>query len=94
MTLCSRGSNFWQGRPRVRWLYTRENDTTRVERGRGTDVGLKVLDMMLSKLSSDSIFDDLINPLPSYLPIFMDQPMRSKLLKEMPTLDDIDVAMR
>jgi hypothetical protein len=50
--------------------------------------------MMLSKLSSDSIFDDLINPLPSYLPIFMDQPMRSKLLKEMPTLDDIDVTMR
>jgi hypothetical protein len=49
---------------------------------------------MLSKLCSNPVSDDFINPPPSYLPIFMDQATRSKLLKEMPTLDDIDVAVR
>jgi hypothetical protein len=58
------------------------------------DLGMKVLDVMLLKVCSDSISDDRINPPPSCLPIFMDQAARSKLLKEMPTLDDIDVAVR
>jgi hypothetical protein len=75
-------------------LYIGENDATRLERGNGMDLGLKVLDTMLLKLSSDSISDDLINPPPSCLPIFMDQAVRSKLLKKMPTLDDIDVTVR
>jgi hypothetical protein len=55
---------------------------------------MKLLDTMLSKLCSDLITNDLINPPPSCLPIFMDQVARSKLLKEMPTLDDIDVVVR
>jgi hypothetical protein len=75
-------------------LYIGENDATRLERGNGTDLGLKVLDTMLLKLSSDSISDDLVNPPSSCLPIFMDQAVRSKLLKKMPTLDDIDVTVR
>jgi hypothetical protein len=54
---------------------------------------MKVLDMMLSKLSSNPISNDVINPPASCLPIFMDQVVRSKLLKEMPTLDDIDVVV-
>jgi hypothetical protein len=65
----------------------------RLERGRGMDMGMKVLDALLSKLCSDLITDYLIKPPPSCLPIFMDQAPRSKLLKEMPTLDVIDVTM-
>jgi hypothetical protein len=48
----------------------------RLERSSGMDLGMKVLDMMLSKLCSDTITDDLINPPPSCLPIFMDQTVR------------------
>jgi hypothetical protein len=58
------------------------------------NLDLKVLDTMLSKLSSDLISDDFINPPSSCFPIFMDQAMSSKPLKEMPTLDDTDVAVR
>jgi hypothetical protein len=57
-------------------------------------MGMKVLDTMLSMSCSDSISDDLINPSPSCLPIFMHQVAKSKLLKEMPMLDDIDVIVR
>jgi hypothetical protein len=63
-------------------------------------LGLKVLDMMLPKLSSDSIFDDLVNPLPPPPPLAVllanihGLGARLKLLKEMPTLDDIDVTVR
>jgi hypothetical protein len=57
------------------------------------DQGMKVLDTMLSKLCSNLITDDFINPLLSCLPIFMDKAVRSKLLKEMPTLDNIDVTV-
>jgi hypothetical protein len=71
-----------------------ENDAMRLERGCGMDLDMKVLDTMLSKLCSNSISDGLINSPPSCLPIFTDQVVRSKLLKEMPTLDDIDVVVR
>jgi hypothetical protein len=56
---------------RPTWLHTGENDTTRLERGRGSDLDLRVLESILSKLSMDPL-----------------------LLKEMPTLDDIDIALR
>jgi hypothetical protein len=75
-------------------LYIREDDAMQLEHGRGIDMSMKVLDMMLSKLSSSPTSEDAINPPLSYLPIFMDQVMRSKLLKEMPMLDNIDIAMR
>jgi hypothetical protein len=75
-------------------MYTEENDATRLEHGHGTDLDMKVLDKMLSKLSSDSISGDLINPPSSCLPIFIDQMVWSMLLKEMPMLDDIDVTVR
>jgi hypothetical protein len=43
-------------------MYTRENDTTWVECGRGSDLELKVLAGMLSKLSVDPSSGDFINP--------------------------------
>jgi hypothetical protein len=45
------------------------------------------------KMSIDPHSSDFINPLPLCNPIFRDQAVRSLLLKHMPTLDDIDVAM-
>jgi hypothetical protein len=44
------------------WLYTEENDTTRLERGRGSDLDPKVLEAMLLKLSIDPSYGDFINP--------------------------------
>jgi hypothetical protein len=42
-----------QHRAHPTWLYTQENDTTWLERGRGSDLDPKVLEAMLSKLSVD-----------------------------------------
>jgi hypothetical protein len=49
---------------------------------------------MLVKLSSDLNSDIFVNPPPLCMPIFLDQAVRSQLLKKMPTLDNIDVAVR
>jgi hypothetical protein len=65
-----------------------------LERGRGTDLELGVLETMLSKLSTDLSSIDFITPLAHCLPIWMDQAARSLLLKAMPMLDDISIAMR
>jgi hypothetical protein len=46
---------------------------------------------MLLKLSSDLTSDDFINPPTPCMTFCLDQAMRSALLKEMPTLDDMDV---
>jgi hypothetical protein len=78
----------------VAWLYTEKNNAMQLEHDKGTYLDLKVLDKMLLKLSSDWISDVLVNPSPSCLPFFMDQVLRSNLLKEMPTLDDIDVTVK
>jgi hypothetical protein len=59
-------------RAHAAWLYTGENEAMRLERGRGADLDLIVLDTMLSKLSSDPILDDFINPPPPCMPIFLD----------------------
>jgi hypothetical protein len=42
-----------QERARLVWLYTRENDATRLEHGPRTDLEPGVLDTMLSKLSTN-----------------------------------------
>jgi hypothetical protein len=53
-----------------------------------------VLEAMLMKLSSDPNSDNFINPSPLCKPIFLDQVVRLLLLKHMPKLNDIDVAVR
>jgi hypothetical protein len=75
-------------------LYIGENNAMWPERGHGTDLDLRVLDMMMSKLSSDPVSDDSVNPSPSCMPIFMDLAARLKLLKVMPTLDDMDIIVK
>jgi hypothetical protein len=52
-----------------------------------------VLDTMLGKLSPDLISPDFIIPPAACTPICLDQSTRMKLLKELPTLDDIDIAV-
>jgi hypothetical protein len=75
-------------------LYTGENDATRLEHGPGTDLEPGVLDTMLSKLSTDPSCIGFITPPAHCMPICMDRAARSLLLKAMPTLDDIDIAVR
>jgi hypothetical protein len=78
-------------------LYTGENDTTQLDHDHGTDLDLdldqKVLEVILMKLSFDPNSDDFVNPPPLCMPIYLDQAARSLLLKQMPTLDDIDVVV-
>jgi hypothetical protein len=80
-----------QLRVRLAWLYTGENDTTWLERGRGPNLDLMVLYSMLLKMSTDPFSGDFINPLVPCMPICLEQTVRSLLLKKMPTLDDIDI---
>jgi hypothetical protein len=82
-----------QQRANTAWLYIEENDITRLERGHGTELDQKVLEAMLMKLSSDLNSDDFINPPPLCMSIFVDQATRSLLLKQMPTLDKIDIVV-
>jgi hypothetical protein len=79
---------------RSAWLYTGVNDTTRLERGHRSDLDPKVLDTMMGKLSPDPISPDFIIPPTACVPICLDQSMQMKLLKELPTLDNIDIAVQ
>jgi hypothetical protein len=70
-----------QLRARPAWLYTRENDATRLECGRGSDLDLTILNGRLSKLSVNPSSGDFINPLAPCMPICLDQVVRLLLLK-------------
>jgi hypothetical protein len=65
----------------------------RVEHDRWSDLDPSVLTGMLSKQSVDSSLGDFINPPVQCMPLCLDQAMRSLLLKELPTLDDIDITV-
>jgi hypothetical protein len=78
---------------RTAWLYSGENDATRLEHGPRMDLEPGVLDLMLSKLSTDPSFIDFITPPAHCMPINMNQAARSLLLKAMLTLDNIDIAV-
>jgi hypothetical protein len=83
-----------QLRARPAWIYTEENDAMRLERGSGPDLDPTVLARMLQKLSFDPSSDDFINPSARCMPLCLDQATRLLLLKELPTLDYIDIAVR
>jgi hypothetical protein len=80
-----------QERSRPVWMYTRVNNTMRLERGDRSDLEGGALVMALSKLSTDPSFADFITHPGHCLPICTNQAMRSFLLKALPTLDDIDI---
>jgi hypothetical protein len=75
-------------------LYTRENDTTWLEGSRGSDLDPKVLDTMLMMLSPDLIYVGFLIPPTVCASICLDRAAQPKLLKELPTLDDIDIAVQ
>jgi hypothetical protein len=54
----------------------------------------KAVDTMLMKLSLNPISGDYVIPPAACVPICLDQVAQSKLLQEMPTLDDIDITVR
>jgi hypothetical protein len=75
------------------WQYTEEGDTTQVEHGRGSGFSPDVLSTLLGKLIPDPSSTDLA-PLLGCAPVCSDQPMRMRLLRELPTLDDIGIAVQ
>jgi hypothetical protein len=84
-----------QLRPCPAWMYTGENDAMRPECGSGSDLDPTVLAGMLSKLSIDSSLNDFTTPSPGQCtPLCLDQTTMLLPLKELPTLDDIDVIVR
>jgi hypothetical protein len=75
-------------------MYNRENDATRLECGNRSNLDLTVLAGMLQKLSIDPSSNDFTNPRARCTPLCLDQATRSLLLKELPTLDDIDIVVQ
>jgi hypothetical protein len=70
------------------------NNTTWLERDRRSDLDPKVLDTMMGKLSPNRISPNFIIPPVACAPICLDQSTRTKLLKELPTLDYIDITVQ
>jgi hypothetical protein len=65
-----------QQRAHPAWLYTGENDTIRLEHSHRTELDSKMLEAMLTKMSTDPHSDNFINPPPLCMPIFLDQTVR------------------
>jgi hypothetical protein len=80
-----------QDRARSAWMYTREGDTTRLECGRDSGLDPDVLGALLVRLSPNPSSVDFVTPLVTYTPMCLDQAVRTRLLRELPTLDDIDI---
>jgi hypothetical protein len=75
------------------WVYTRVNDTTRLERGAGSILNDGTLALSLTKLALVSFLADLVTPPAVCQPICMDQVAKTALLRIMPMLDDVDIAV-
>jgi hypothetical protein len=65
-----------QQRAHPAWLYIGENDTIRLEHSHRMELDSKVLEAMLTKMSTDPHSDNFINPPPLCMPIFLDQAVR------------------
>jgi hypothetical protein len=76
------------------WLYTGLNDTTHLVCSDISDLEPNVLVMTLLKLSTDPSSHDFDTPPELCAPICLNQAVRSLLLSEMSSLDDINLAAR
>jgi hypothetical protein len=83
-----------QERVHLAWMYTRVNDTTRLEHSDTSDSDAGALAMTLLKLSPDLSSEGFTTHPEHCLLICMNQDARSLLLKAMPTLNNIDIATR
>jgi hypothetical protein len=53
-----------------------------------------MLGVLLVRLSPDPSSADFVTPPTAYAPMCSDQAVRIRLLRELPTLDDIDITAR
>jgi hypothetical protein len=83
-----------QDRAHLTWMYTGEGDTTQLERGRNSDLDPDVLGVLLGRLSPNPSSVDFITPPAVCAPMCLDQAMRMRLMRELPTLDDINIVAR
>jgi hypothetical protein len=79
---------------RPAWLYTDDNDASRLARGKESVLDDDVLITILKQCVGEAITVDSIEPGPECLPLCVQQQLRTILLKEMPTLEDIGIAVR
>jgi hypothetical protein len=63
-----------------------------LERNRGSNLALDVLGTLLGRLSPDPSLVDFVTHPAVCAPMCSDQVMQMRLLKELPTLDDIGIA--
>jgi hypothetical protein len=80
-----------QGCARPTWMYTGEGDTTWLECSHDSDLDLDVLGALLVRLSPDPSLASFITPLAVCAPMCSDQETRMRLLRELSTLDEINI---
>jgi hypothetical protein len=83
-----------QSRIRPVCQFTWEGNTTRLERGCGSDLAPDVLRTLLGKLSPSPSSTDFVTPLLVCVPLCSDQVMQMRLLRELPILDENGIAVR
>jgi hypothetical protein len=83
-----------QDRARPACMFTEEGNTMQLERSRDSDLASDMLGALLRRLSPDPSSVDFVSPSAVYGPMCSDQAARTRLLRELPTLDDINIAAR
>jgi hypothetical protein len=73
-------------------MYTEEGEAMRLERSRHSGLDLDVLGTLLVGLSPDLSSFDFVTPPAACAPMCSDQAARTRLLRELPMLDDMDIA--
>jgi hypothetical protein len=75
-------------------MYTREGDTTWLEHGQDSGLAPEGLGALLGTLGHDPSLVDFIIPSMFCAPMCLDQAVRTRLLRELPMLDDIGITVR
>jgi hypothetical protein len=87
----SRRIAFVQDRAHPTWMYTEEGDTTQLERDHDSGLDQDVLGTLLARLSPDPSSAGFVTPPTACALMCLDQEAGTRLLRELPTLDDIDI---
>jgi hypothetical protein len=75
-------------------MYTREGNTTRLDHVHDLGLDLAVLGALLARLSPVPSLVNFVTPLVACAPMCSDRAMWTRMLRELPTLDDIDIIAR
>jgi hypothetical protein len=76
------------------WQYIGEGETTWLERGHGSGLSLGVLSALFGKLTPDPSSADFVTPLLGCSPVCSNQLTWTRLLSELPMLDDIGITVQ